>query len=502
MLSLRMSILEITMITNNSDENLPIIENMLEPLAQEYFPEFIQQTVLSSDDTPGLSEDDFNQVLKNGINLFKEPMFLDNPEPDFDGSPRFCPLNSLYQEPFDVYAIRKDFPILNEQVNGRDLIWFDNAATTQKPRKVIERIKYFYEHENSNVHRAAHTLAARTTGAYECARQKIADFLNAPDDKTIVFVRGATEAINLVAHTYGLQNLSEGDEVLVSQLEHHANIVPWQIVCARTGAKIKVIPVDDKGQLILSDLEKLLNSKTKIVAVTHVSNALGTITPIQEIVNMAHRFGAKVLVDGAQALAHLKVDVQTLDCDFYAFSGHKIFGPTGIGALYGKPELLESMQPYQGGGSMISDVTFENTSYKSIPHKFEAGTGSIADAIGLGSAIDYVSKIGLDSIYEHEHQLLEYAREAMKQIPGLTLIGNAAQRTSILSFIIKGLNPEMVGKALNEEGIAVRAGHHCSQPILRRFGLESTVRASLAFYNTHEEIDFFIDVLRKITNRY
>ena len=533
----------------NVDTNQPLVESLLKTMGQDYFPEFYLQNESSvkhpaqpytidsceAEQIPAcqsqvLSEDDFINAITKDINLSDDLLpshacdsftFAQTPldmsgagdelesctkleKPDFEGlvgmilSPLSVPIFNL--EPFDVYAIRKDFPILEEKVNGKKLVWFDNAATTQKPRQVIKRLSYFYEHENSNVHRAAHTLAARTTNAYEGARNKISSFLNAASSEEIVFVRGTTEGINLVAQTYGLYSLTENDEVIVTLLEHHANIVPWQMICAKTGAKLRTIPVDDKGQVILSEYEKLLSAKTKIVAFTHVSNVLGTITPVAKMINMAHRYGAKVLVDGAQAVAHLKVDVQALDCDFYVFSGHKIFGPTGIGVLYGKSDLLDSMRPYQGGGNMISDVTFEQTTYKSPPHRFEAGTGSIADAIGLGAAIDYVTHIGLDSIFQYEHQLLEYLRESIQQIPGLLLFGNAIQKTSVLSFKLKEFTTEEVGKALNDEGIAVRTGHHCSQPILRRFGLESMVRASLAFYNTREEIDFFISVLQKITN--
>jgi cysteine desulfurase/selenocysteine lyase len=460
-----------------SDENPPIMDDLLKTMAQNYFPEFSHD----SGEKPPAREETFN-ILPEILSPFSVPPIYP------------------YETFFNSKAIRKDFPILSEKLNGKNLIWFDNAATTQKPRKVIERLKYYYEHENSNVHRAAHTLAARTTDAYEDARSKIASFLNANSPDEIVFVRGTTEAINLVSQSYGMPNLSEGDEVIVSLLEHHANIVPWQIICQDTGAKLKTIPVDDSGQLILEEYEKLLNARTKIVAFTHVSNALGTITPVEEMIKMAHRYGAKVLVDGAQAVAHLKVNVQELDCDFYAFSGHKLFGPTGIGVLYGKRDLLESMQPYQSGGNMIANVTFEQTTYQSPPHRFEAGTGSIADAIGLGSAVDYVTSIGLDTISHYEHELLEYARKSVQQVPGLSLLGNAPQRASILSFIIKGFDMAKIGKVLSNEGIAIRTGHHCSQPILRRYGLEGPARASFAFYNTYEEIDFFISVLYKIVN--
>lgn len=399
---------------------------------------------------------------------------------------------------FDVNAVRKDFPILAEKVNGKDLVWLDNAATTHKPRQVIDRIKYYYEHENSNVHRAAHELAARSTDAYEGAREKAARFLNAPSAKEIVFVRGATEAINLVASSYARHHLQKDDEILITWLEHHANIVPWQLVCEETGAKLRVAPVDESGQILLDEYAKLLSSRTKFVSLTHVSNALGTVTPVAEMVSLAHRYGAKVLVDGAQAVSHLKVDVQSLDADFYVFSGHKVFGPTGIGVLYGKPEALEAMRPYQGGGNMIVDVTFEKTIVHPAPARFEAGTGNIADAVGLGAALDYVSSIGLDVINRYEHFLLEYGIESLSRVPGLRLIGTAKEKAGVLSFVLSGYTTEEVGKALSNEGIAVRSGHHCAQPILRRFGLESAVRPSLALYNTCGEIDALTSVLLKL----
>ncbi len=530
------------MTINDTELNQPLFD-LVRSMTPEFFPEFEQHE--ASADCPLeacrcvrnkaeelltqnriLAESDFVHVLSKGFNLFDESLTLNDSGkqecspcfeagdtstlldsyaiPDFGGlsdkisSPVF--ISGFNPVPFDVYTIRKDFPILEEKINGKNLIWFDNAATTQKPRQVIDRLKYFYEHENSNVHRAAHTLAARTTDAYEGARKKVAEFLNADGSHEIVFVRGATEGINLVAQTYGLQNLQKDDEVIITMLEHHANIVPWQMVCKQTGARLKTVPVDDEGQIILSEYEKLLSTRTKLVAFTHVSNALGTITPAFEMIDMAHRNGAKVLVDGAQAAAHLKVDVKALDCDFYVFSGHKVFGPTGIGVLFGKADLLEAMEPYQGGGNMISDVTIEKSSYKSPPHRFEAGTGSIADAIGLGAALDYISKVGLDAISQYEHELLEYARSSMEQIPGLMLLGHAPQKTGILSFLMEGHTPEEVGKALNNEGIAVRTGHHCSQPILRRYGLESTIRASFALYNTREEIDFFVSTLQNIAH--
>ncbi len=400
--------------------------------------------------------------------------------------------------PFDVNAIRRDFPILQERVNGRQIVWFDNAATTQKPQAVIDRLSYFYAHENSNIHRAAHELAARATDAYEGAREKVREFLNAPDVNEVIFVRGTTEAINLVAKSWGGQHVGEGDEIIVSHLEHHANIVPWQQLASEKGAKLRVIPVDDSGQVLLDEYAKLLNDRTKIVAVTQVSNALGTVVPVKTIVAMAHRAGAVALVDGAQSVSHMRVDVQDIGADFFVFSGHKLFGPTGIGVLWGKRERLEDMPPWQGGGNMIADVTFEKTVYQPIPNKFEAGTGNIADAVGLGAAIDYINRIGIENIGRYEHDLLAYATHHLKPIPGVRLVGTAADKASVLSFVLEGYSTEEVGKALNEEGIAVRTGHHCAQPILRRMGLEATVRPSLAFYNTCEEVDRLIAVVKRL----
>jgi cysteine desulfurase/selenocysteine lyase len=403
--------------------------------------------------------------------------------------------------PFDVLSVRRDFPILQERVNGRPLAWLDNAATTQKPQSVIDRLAYFYRHENSNIHRAAHELAARATDAYEGARDKIAKFLNAGSSDEIVFVRGTTEAINLVAQSWGRKNIAKDDEIVITWLEHHANIVPWQMLCAETGAKLRVAPVDDDGQILLGEYERLLNARTRLVSFTQVSNALGTVTPARQMVEMAHRVGARVLVDGAQSVSHMRADVQYLDCDFFVFSGHKVFGPTGIGALYGKPEVLVDMHAWQGGGNMIEDVTFEKTRYHPAPAKFEAGTGNIADAVGLGAAIEYVQKIGIANISRYEHELLAYAMKALGGIPGLRLIGTAPDKTSVLSFVLDGYQTTKVGEALNREGIAVRTGHHCAQPILRRFGLEATVRPSLAFYNTYDEIDRMVNVVRQLARK-
>ena len=402
--------------------------------------------------------------------------------------------------PFDVNAIRRDFPILQERVNGKQLVWFDNAATTQKPQAVMDRLSYFYAHENSNIHRAAHELAARATDAYEGAREKVRKFINAPDVNEVIFVRGTTEAINLVAKSWGGQHVGEGDEIIVSNLEHHANIVPWQQLAAAKGARLRVIPVDDSGQVLLDEYAKLLNDRTKIVSVTQVSNALGTIVPVKQIVEMAHRAGAICLVDGAQSVSHMPIDVQEIGADFFVFSGHKVFGPTGIGALWGKRAVLEDMPPWQGGGNMIADVTFEKTVFQPIPNKFEAGTGNIADAVGLGAAIDYVTRIGMHNIDRYEHELLCYGMQQLATIPGVRLIGTAPDKASVMSFVLKGYTTEEVGNALNEEGIAVRTGHHCAQPILRRMGVETTVRPSLAFYNTFEEIDLLVAVVRRLSS--
>ncbi|MGO4336381.1 family 2A encapsulin nanocompartment cargo protein cysteine desulfurase [Labrys sp. KB_33_2] len=400
--------------------------------------------------------------------------------------------------PFDAQSVKRDFPILQTQVHGKPLIWLDNAATTQKPQAVIDRLSHFYEHENSNIHRAAHALAARATDAYEGAREKVRRFLNAGSTRDIIFVRGTTEGINLIAQAFGRRHVGEGDEILVTWLEHHANIVPWQMLAAEKGAKLRVAPVDDTGQVILEEYEKLINPRTRIVSITQVSNALGTVTPAREMVAIAKRHGATVVVDGAQSVSHMRTDVQALDADFFVFSGHKVFGPTGIGVVHGKPDVLAHLPPWQGGGNMIADVTFEKTIYHGPPERFEAGTGNIADAVGLGAALDYVETIGMDVIGRYEHELLVYATEHMLSVPGLKLIGTAKEKASVLSFVLDGCRTQDVGVALDREGIAVRAGHHCAQPILRRFGLESTVRPSLAFYNTYDDVDALVAALRKI----
>lgn len=423
--------------------------------------------------------------------------------PDFSGlpaglRPELVPDLGPASRPFDPYAVKRDFPILQQKVHGKDLIWLDNAATTQKPQAVIDRLSHFYEYENSNIHRAAHTLAARATDAYEAAREKVRRFLNAGSTKDIIFVRGATEAINLVAQTYGKRHVREGDEIVVTHLEHHANIVPWQQLAAEKGARLRVAPVDDTGQVIVEEYEKLIGPRTRLIAIAQVSNALGTVVPVKELTAIAHRHGVRVLVDGAQSVSHMAVDVQAIDADFFVFSGHKVFGPTGIGVVYGKPDVLADLPPWQGGGNMIADVTFEKTIYNGPPERFEAGTGNIADAVGLGAAIDYVEAIGMDVIARYEHELLVYATERLLTVPGLKLIGTAKDKASVLSFVLDECRTQDVGVALDREGIAVRAGHHCAQPILRRFGLESTVRPSLAFYNTREDIDALEVALKRI----
>jgi len=433
--------------------------------------------------------------LEEARPLFSTPPTLPGPVP---ATAPTIPALTFSSYDFDVETVRRDFPILREQVNGRPLVWLDNAATTQKPQSVIDRLSFFYEHENSNVHRAAHELAARATDAYESAREKVRRFLNASSVREIVFVRGTTEGINLVAQSWGRRNVHKDDEIVITWLEHHANIVPWQMLCSETGAKLRVAPVDDTGQVILDEYEKLLGSRTRLVSFPLVSNALGTITPANAIIEAAHRHGARVLVDGAQSVSHMRTDVQALNCDFFVLSGHKMFAPTGIGAVYGKSEVLDNMPPWQGGGSMIEDVTFEKSVFQPPPARFEAGTGNIADAVGLGAAIDYIDRVGMANIERHEHELLGYATETLLRVPGLHIIGTAREKAGVLSFILDGVPTEQIGDLLNREGIAVRAGHHCAQPILRRFGLERTVRASLALYNTCADIDALAAALWRI----
>jgi cysteine desulfurase/selenocysteine lyase len=423
--------------------------------------------------------------------------------PDTAGAYELQPITGLELDshagtPFDPHAVRREFPILEERVHGKRLVWLDNAATTQKPQVVIDRLRHFYEHENSNIHRAAHTLAARATDAYESARESVRRFIHAPSVREIVFVRGTTEGINLIAQSWGRRHVGEGDEIVITWLEHHANIVPWQRLCAETGARLRVAPVDDRGQIILDEYEKLLGPRTKLVAFTQVSNALGTITPASQMIELAHRYGAKVVLDGAQSVSHMPVDVRLLDCDFFVFSGHKVFAPTGIGVVFGKYAVLEAMPPWQGGGNMIEDVTFERTIYQKPPARFEAGTGNIADAVGLGAALDWLSRIGVANVGRYEHELLGYATAQLATVPGLTMIGTAAEKAGVLSFVLDGQRTEEVGGLLDREGIAVRSGHHCAQPILRRFGVEATVRASLAPYNTYDDIDALVAALHRI----
>ena len=390
---------------------------------------------------------------------------------------------------FDIDAVRADFPILQETIHGKPLVYMDNAATTQKPVQVITAVDEYYRHYNSNIHRGVHTLSEKATAAYEGARKKIQTFINAASTKEIIFTRGTTESINLVTQSYGRSTLKPGDEIIISEMEHHSNIVPWQLLCEQTGAVLKIIPINDDGELIMEEYGKLLNAKTRIVAIVHISNALGTINPVKKIIDMAHAHNAVVLVDGAQAVAHTPVDVQALDCDFYVFSGHKLFGPTGTGVLYGKQSLLEQMPPYQGGGDMIKMVTFKKTTYNDLPHKFEAGTPHIAGFIGLGAAIDYVTKTGLENISAWESDLLHYATEAAGNIKELKLIGTAKHKASILSFTLKGIHPHDIGTILDHEGIAIRAGHHCAMPVMEHFKIPATARASFSFYNTRAEVD-------------
>jgi cysteine desulfurase/selenocysteine lyase len=401
---------------------------------------------------------------------------------------------------FDAERVRQDFPILRQKVHGKPLVYLDNAATTQKPKAVIEAIRRYYERDNANIHRAVHELSQRATREYESARGKVQRFLNAASAREIIFVRGTTEGINLVTQTFGRQNVRAGDEIIVSHMEHHSNIVPWQMLCEEKGAQLRVVPINDRGEFLFEEYEKLLSARTRLVAVVHVSNSLGTVNPVRRIAEAAHRRGVPVLVDGAQAVAHLKLDVQELDCDFYAFSGHKLYGPTGIGILYGREELLKAMPPYQGGGDMISAVTFEKTTYAELPNKFEAGTPDIAGAVGLGAALDYVEKLGRDSIAAHEERLLHLALDKLRQVPGVRVFGPVSARAAVISFVIEEppLSALDVGTRLDLEGVAVRTGHHCCQPVMDRFGVAGTVRASIAFYNTVEDVDRFVAAVQKV----
>ena len=400
---------------------------------------------------------------------------------------------------FDVQAIRSDFPILQQKVYGKPLVYLDNAATSQKPKAVIDAVLHFYTSECSNIHRGVHALSERATKAYEETRAKARRFINAAEEREIIFVRGTTEGINLVAQSYGGTHVQAGDEIIISTMEHHSNIVPWQILAEQKGAALRVVPINDSGEFLMDEYKKLLGPRTRLVSVAHVSNALGTINPVREIIQLAHRWNAPVVIDGAQAVPHMRVDVRELDCEFYAFSSHKMYGPTGTGVLYGKARLLEEMPPYQGGGDMISSVTFEKTIYNKLPYKFEAGTPNIADGIAFGAAIDYLERIGLENIAAYEHELLEYATQALTSIPGVRLIGTAKEKASVVSFVLEGVHPHDMGTILDQDGIAIRTGHHCAQPVMDRFGVPATARASLSFYNTREEIDALADGVRKVS---
>jgi len=399
---------------------------------------------------------------------------------------------------FDVERVRADFPILQQKARGHKLVYLDNAATSQKPKAVIDAIVRYYERDNANIHRGVHYLSERATEEYETARKVVQSFLNAEHASEIIFVRSATEAINLVAQTYGRVHVGPGDEVLITAMEHHSNIVPWQLLCDEKSAKLRIAPINDKGELLLDEFEKLLGPRTKIVSLGHVSNALGTIAPLAKIIDIAHAKNIPVVVDGAQAAPRLPVDVQELDCDFYAFSGHKAYGPTGIGVLYGKLALLEEMPPYQGGGDMISSVTFEKTIYNKVPHKFEAGTPDMSGAVGLRAAIEYLNRLGIERISKYEHDLLIYATETVSEIPGVRLIGTAKEKAGVLSFVMEGVHPHDVGTILDQEGIAIRTGHHCAQPVMERFGVDATARASFGLYNTKEEIDALVRGIQKV----
>jgi cysteine desulfurase / selenocysteine lyase len=399
---------------------------------------------------------------------------------------------------FDVERIRRDFPILSLQVNERPLVFLDNAASSQMPQPVIDRLVRYQSSEHANIHRAVHYLSEKATSEYEAARRKVQTFINAGEEREVIYTSGTTDAINLVAHGYGRKFIGEGDEIILTTLEHHSNIVPWQMLAEEKGAKIRVAPINDRGELIVEEFQKLFTSRTKLVGLSHVSNALGTINPVKSLIAFAHEQGVPVLVDGAQAAPHLPVDVQDLDCDFYAFSGHKLCGPTGIGILYGKAALLEKMQPFKGGGDMILSVTFEKTTYNTIPHKFEAGTPPIAGAIGLGAAIDYLTGIGVDAIAAHETDLLDYATTQVNRIGGVRIIGTAERKAAVLSFAVDGVHPHDVGTLLNEEGVAIRTGHHCAQPVMQRFKVPATCRASFAFYNTLSEVDALVAAVRKV----
>lgn len=490
---------------------------LLRQAAQKYCPEELQevrQSVLP-DEALNLEElaTGFKALLAGGSGYGELPYIGDEdastsslPKDDGFGIgiPETQKLRDLHYEEADTLnseQIKRDFPVLQQKVNGHDLVWLDNGATTQKPNQVIDKISEYYRTYNSNIHRGAHTLAARATDAYEEAREKVQRFINAATSEEIIFVRGTTEGINLVAQAYGRQFLTPGDEVIVSELDHHANIVPWQRVCQEKGATLRAIPTDQNGDLVLSEFERLITPRTRFVSVGHVNNTYGTINDVRRIIEIAHAHNIPVLIDGAQSIAHTPVDVQQLGADFFVFSGHKIYGPNGIGVVYGRKELLDKMQPWQGGGNMIKDVTIERTEYNQPPARFEAGTPNVADAIGLGAALDYVSKIGLRNIEHHEHQLTEYAREQLAQIPGLTLLANPKNRVSVVSFVLDGIPVPEVGTLLDKEGIAVRAGHHCAQPALRALGYEMSVRPTFALYNTREDVDKLVIAIKKIIGR-
>jgi cysteine desulfurase/selenocysteine lyase len=404
--------------------------------------------------------------------------------------------------PFDVDKVRADFPILKQKIHGKPLVYLDNAASTQKPQAVLDALVRYYTTDNANVHRGVHLLSERATHAYEQTRVKVQRFINAKEVREVIFVRGTTEAINLVAQTFGRQHLQAGDEVLITAMEHHSNIVPWQMLCEEKRAALRVAPINDEGELLMEEFEKLLSPRTKLVSVVHVSNTLGTINPVKRIVELAHRRKIPVLLDGAQSAPHFRVDVQDLDCDFYAFSGHKVYGPTGIGVLYGKAKLLEAMPPYQGGGDMISSVTFAKTTYNVLPYKFEAGTPDIAGVVGLGAALDYVEQIGLNNIAAHEQELLAYTTNALLEVPGVRIIGTAKEKAGAISFVLEGVHPHDMGTILDQEGIALRTGHHCTQPLMDRFGVPATARAALAFYNTKEDIDALVGGLYRVKEMF
>ena len=491
--------------------------SLLREIARKYCPTDLKETrqELFPDETLNLSllQTELQQLTTGGGQYGELPYIGDTnastqtiPQEDGFGIgiPETQILRELSYEETDTLnsdEIKKDFPVLQQKVNGHDLVWLDNGATTQKPVQVIDKISDYYRNYNSNIHRGAHTLAARATDAYEEAREKVQRFINADSSEDIIFVRGTTEGINLVAQAYGRQFLTPGDEVIVSELDHHANIVPWQRVCQEKGATLRAIPTDQNGDLVLSELERLITPRTRFVSVGHVNNTYGTINDVARIIDIAHSHGIPVLIDGAQSIAHTPVDVQQLGADFFVFSGHKIYGPNGIGVVYGRKDMLAKMQPWQGGGNMIKDVTIERTEYNQPPARFEAGTPNVADAIGLGAALDYVRHIGIRNIEHHEHQLTEYAREQLAQIPGLTLIGNPKRRVSVVSFVLDGIPVPETGTLLDKEGIAVRAGHHCAQPALRALGYEMSVRPTFALYNTREDVDKLVIAIKKIIGR-